>query len=158
MHGQLYRQIGPMLPSGLPDDVPKCLQIYFCDPEYQAQLRASRFKSEKKKIATIEFEKSIFRKLHRRTTLPSTGPRDNHWTELGCSSSRVSSHMDCCTSGTLAAEIQTTSSSLPINASLNTWSKQEYSIPRKRTPATSSFLKYFTKTAMHINHCRNKSK
>ena len=45
VHGQIYKRIGPMLPS-LPsvfgDGTPKCLQIWFCDTEEQANLRVQQ--------------------------------------------------------------------------------------------------------------------
>ena len=39
--GQMYRRMGPMLNNE--DRQPSCLQVYFYDPELQAEMRADRF-------------------------------------------------------------------------------------------------------------------
>ena len=63
--GTLYRRIGSMLPSLLPDLNGTCTQIYFLDPEYQAKLRASSIKHGKERENMYEYDLKMFRKLHR---------------------------------------------------------------------------------------------
>ena len=51
--GTLYRRVGPMLPSLLPDLDATCTQIYFLDPENQFEVRAARFKDAKQRHVYI---------------------------------------------------------------------------------------------------------
>ena len=62
--GMLYRRVGPMLPSLLPDLHATCTQIYFLDEDYQAELRASRFKDAKQRHSIYQYDLAMFKKLH----------------------------------------------------------------------------------------------
>jgi hypothetical protein len=57
--GQVYRRIGDALAQH--NREAKCLQVYFLDPDYQALLRASRYKSEGRRQNPMD--ESIFRLL-----------------------------------------------------------------------------------------------
>eukprot|EP00571_Detonula_confervacea_P014553 CAMPEP_0172308584 /NCGR_PEP_ID=MMETSP1058-20130122/9127_1 /TAXON_ID=83371 /ORGANISM="Detonula confervacea, Strain CCMP 353" /LENGTH=520 /DNA_ID=CAMNT_0013021029 /DNA_START=96 /DNA_END=1655 /DNA_ORIENTATION=- len=54
-----------MLPSNEAANDPKCLQVYFCDPDYQAEIRASRFDSADQTKFVHDYNRFLFRKLHR---------------------------------------------------------------------------------------------
>ena len=68
VHGQIYKRIGPMLPS-LPsvfgDGTPKCLQIWFCDAEEQANLRVQRNCGVLRNETIYQRHKDIFKLLQR---------------------------------------------------------------------------------------------
>eukprot|EP00984_Skeletonema_dohrnii_P016913 scaffold7597_cov105-Skeletonema_dohrnii-CCMP3373.AAC.2 len=69
--GILYRRVGAVLPSTLAE--PKFLQIYFLDPQYQAEMRASKFRDPTKPMTPKEhalhnIEISLFNKLQRLLT------------------------------------------------------------------------------------------
>jgi len=58
--GTVFRRIGDALPNDNQD--PKCLQLYFLDPDYQASFRATRYQSESQIANPID--KEIFLRLH----------------------------------------------------------------------------------------------
>ncbi len=66
VHGQIYKRIGPMLPS-LPsvygDGTPKCLQIWFCDADKQADLRVRQDCGVRRNRTTYRRHKEIFQLL-----------------------------------------------------------------------------------------------
>ena len=67
LHGQLYKRIGPMLPahpSVYGDGTPKCLQIYFCDAEEQANIRVRQDCGVRRNRTTYEKHKAMFKLLH----------------------------------------------------------------------------------------------
>jgi hypothetical protein len=62
--GQLYRRIGSLLPDE--ESNAKCLQVYFLDPEYQANLRATRYLSNERRASASPDENDVrvFQMLH----------------------------------------------------------------------------------------------
>jgi hypothetical protein len=62
--GQLYRRIGSLLPDE--ESTAKCLQVYFLDPEYQANLRATRYLSNERRASASPDENDVrvFQMLH----------------------------------------------------------------------------------------------
>jgi len=64
IHGQLYKRLGPMHPSAFYDNgQPKCLQIYFFDPDEQAKYRVNRTYAAFRSSTVYTMEKEIFIKL-----------------------------------------------------------------------------------------------
>jgi len=72
IHGQLYKRLGPMHASNFYDSGhPKCLQIYFFDPDEQAAYRVNRPYPIPRSSAEYTMDKEIFAKLQ--TILTSCG-------------------------------------------------------------------------------------
>jgi hypothetical protein len=72
IHGQLYKRLGPMHASNFYDSGhPKCLQIYFFDPDEQAAYRVNRPYPIPRSSAEYTMDKAIFAKLQ--TILTSCG-------------------------------------------------------------------------------------
>ena len=64
VQGQIYSRIGPPLTSEVYDGGrPKCLQIFFYDPEEQANIRSSRSPGTRRSGAVVVRDRNIFRKL-----------------------------------------------------------------------------------------------
>ena len=62
--GQMYKRVGPMQASHIGNDTTaKCLQIYFLDPDEQAELRVGRQYSTVRSAATREREAETFTQL-----------------------------------------------------------------------------------------------
>jgi hypothetical protein len=65
IHGQLYKRLGPMMPSSVyGDGTAKCLQIWFFDPEEQAKMRAKRTYTGHRTQVMYRTDEGTFRDLH----------------------------------------------------------------------------------------------